>query len=137
MSNIKTKTEGNLLIVEIDGDLHSAEAIKVINQYYRNGIIQNAIWDFSHGSLLNTSDVELRAIANAAKKCADEGYRQGGKTVFVGNAAVEYGLLRMYTAIAETSGVSVEYNVFKTTEEAKTWIQTSTWQGHQEFKIHP
>lgn len=122
MSNISTQDEGDLLIVSITGDLHAAEAVETICRHYTNGIVKNVIWDFTNGSLLNTSNGEFRTIAAAVKKTVDDGYRQGGKTVFVGNATVEYGILRMYTAIAETSGVHIRYNVFRTVEEAKEWI---------------
>jgi len=125
MSTISTQNEGGLLIVNVVGDLHAAEAVATINRHYTNGVVKDVIWDFTHGLLLNTSDSEFRTIAAAVKKTVDDGYRQGAKTVFVGNATVEYGILRMYTAIAETSGVHIRYNVFRTVEEAKEWIAGS------------
>ena len=81
-------------------------------------------------------------MAKTAKMSLTEGSRRGGKTVFVGSIAktrkmvlsggktitvgsadCEYSLSRMYKVIAEVTGVPVKYNVCKTLEEAKSWIE--------------
>ena len=43
--------------------------------------------------------------------------------MYVGLADVEYGLLRMYSVIAEMAGVPIEYKVFRKLEEAHNWIK--------------
>jgi hypothetical protein len=65
----------------------------------------------------------FRAIARTAKKSAESGFRQGGKTAYVGDSDLKCGLLSMYAAIAEITGVPVKYNVFKTVDEARSWIE--------------
>lgn len=122
MPQITTRIEGALLIIEVHGDMVCSEAISVILEHYAHDTVKDVVWDFTNGSILKTTDSEFRSIALAVKRTVDQGYRKGGRTVFVGNETVEYGLLRMYTAIAETMGVNISYNVFKTLEEAKCWL---------------
>lgn len=50
------------------------------------------------------------------------GGRKSGKTAYIGKSEVNFGLLRMYTAIAELTGVNVEYFVFRSHDEARKWI---------------
>jgi len=40
----------------------------------------------------------------------------------VGTNDPEYGLMRMYSVIAEMAGVTIKYNVFRTIDEAKNWL---------------
>jgi hypothetical protein len=122
MAILDIKTVGNLLIVSVSGKLDADEVITVINEYYPNGIVKNVIWDLTNGSLLLISQHGFRRIAKAAKESVEGGARQGGKTAYVGLADVEYGLLRMYSAIAEMTGIPINYFVFKTFEEARVWI---------------
>lgn len=123
MAAIDTSIEGCLLIVSVTGDLSADETISVIREYYPAGTVRDVIWDLTSGSLLAISKNGFHAIAKAAKESVAGGSRQGGKTAYVGNADVEYGLLRMYTAIAEVTGVPIKYHVFKSLEEARSWME--------------
>jgi len=123
MATIDVKIEGSLLTMSVNGDLAAEEVIAAVKEFYPNGMVKDVIWEFTNGSMQSISRQGFDAIAKATKETLASGVRHGGKTVFVGNAAVEYGLLRMYTAIAELTGVSILYNVFKTIEEARSWIE--------------
>ena len=123
MATIDIKIEGNLLIVSISGDLTTTEIISIIREYYPTGNAKNVIWDLTNGSLHLISNNGYKEIASAAKQAVANGSRLGGKTAYVGNVDVEYGLMRMYTAIAEMTGVPIEYNVYKTLEKARSWIE--------------
>ena len=122
MATLDIKNAGDLLIVSVSGKLIANEVIDVINEHYPNGIVKDVIWDLTSGSLLLISQDGFRNIAKAAKKSLENGARQGGKTAYVGLADVEFGLLRMYSAIAEMTGIPIKYFVFKTIEEARIWI---------------
>ncbi|MEI6208984.1 MAG: hypothetical protein WCP20_19575 [Desulfuromonadales bacterium] len=122
MATIDIKSVGDLLILSVSGELSAEEVIAVVNEYYPNGIVKDVIWDLTNGSLQKMSQEDFKAIARAAKESVAQGFRQGGNTVYVGNSAVEYSLLSMYTAIAELTGVPITYHVFKTIEEVRTWL---------------
>jgi hypothetical protein len=123
MAKIDIKIVDNLLIVSVSGELTAEEVIAVVDEYYPKGIVKDVIWDLTNGSLQSISREGFKAIAIAAKRSVEGGFREGGKTAYVGGAEVEYGLLRMYKTIAEMTGVPVKYDVFKTVEEVKNWIE--------------
>ena len=122
MPTCNITTEGDLLIITVTGKLTAEDVISVINEYYPNGIVQDVIWNLTDGSMSLISKQGFQNIASAALTSLKGGARQGGKTVYVGLADVEYGLLRMYSAIAEMAGIPIEYRVFRTLEEARNWL---------------
>jgi len=123
MAVVYTKAVGDLLMVFVSGELTAEEVIAVVDEYYTNGIVKDVIWDLTNGSIKSLSLEDFREIAEAAKDSVISGSRQGGKTVYIGNSDVEYDLLRMYTEIAETTGVTAKYSVVKTIEEVRDWIE--------------
>lgn len=113
----------NLLIVTVSGSLTADEVIAVVNEYYSNGIVRDVIWDLTNGSLHSISHKGFKAIAKASKEAVACGARQDGKTVFIGDSDLKCGLLRMYSAIAEITGVPNKYDVIMTLDEARDWIE--------------
>lgn len=122
MAQIIAKREGTLLIMEVHGDMVCSDAVSAVSEHYANDTVKDVIWDFMDGSNLQMTDRDFKALASAVKKIVDQGYRKGGRTVLVGNKTVEYGLVRMYAIMAETMGVKISYNAFKTLDEAKRWL---------------
>ena len=125
MASFEITAEGNLLIVSVAGNLTAHEVIAVVNEYYSNGQVKDVIWDLTHATLHAISQVGFRNIARAAKESLATGARSGGKTAYVDDSMVEYGLLRMYTTIAQIMEVPVQYNVFRTMAEARSWMACS------------
>ncbi|MDD2733765.1 MAG: hypothetical protein PHF56_07470 [Desulfuromonadaceae bacterium] len=120
---IEIKITGDLLIATVTGDLAAKDVIAVIEEYYSGGIVKDVVWDFSNGSMKALSKQGFKEIASATVKALANGARQGGRTVFVANRDTEFGLMRMYIAIAEMTGVSVTYTVFRTLAEALRWLK--------------
>lgn len=122
MAVTETTIEGNLLIVSVTGDITAEEVIAVANTYYCHDHVKDVIWEFSNGSMKAITQDGYRRITKAVLVIMNKGYRQGGNTAFVGNSSLEYGLLRMYSSLAELTGIEIKYNVFNTLEEAKDWL---------------
>lgn len=122
MATVSIATEGGLLIVSVSGNLTAEEIISVVRDLYPVGRIKDVIWDLSNASLSSVSRMDFEKIARFAKTAVANGFRQRGKTACVGNSAAEFGLIHMYTSIAEMTGVPIGYSVFKTREEAREWI---------------
>ena len=131
MAKITTAIKDDLLTITVIGNLTAIDLIDVINAYYTSGKIIDVIWDLTDGSLQSITSDEFKTIAQAAKMATLAGTRKDGKTVFVGNTTSEYNMIRLYTVIAEISGVPVEYNVFRTIEDAKCWIGKNTLEAQQ------
>lgn len=123
MVTIDIKVAGDLLIATVNGDLIANEVIEVIEEYYPKGIIKDVIWDLTNGTMKTITNQEFKNIARATLESVSNGSRQGGRTVFVGNNDTEFGLMRMYTVIAEMTGVTITYTVFRTLAEALQWLK--------------
>jgi hypothetical protein len=122
MAAIIVKSEGSLLVVYVSGILTAEEVTSVFEKHYTNEVIKDVIWDISIGSLGSITEDGYKAIARAANDAISSGSRKGGKTAFVGHDDIEYGLLKMYTAIAIETGVPTKYHVFRTIGKARDWI---------------
>lgn len=122
MTTIATKIENSLLIVTVTGNITAKELIAVVLEHYPTGNVKDVIWDLTNGSLQSISKGGFKAIAQTSKMAVASGSRQSGKTAFVGSVDSEYKISRIYTVIAEVTGVPIKYNVFKSIEEAKYWI---------------
>jgi hypothetical protein len=123
MATVDIKYENDLLIVTITGNVTFNEMVDVILEHYKSTITMDVIWDLTNGSMRLISDIDLKKIATMAKKAVTGRSRQGSKTAFVGNSDGEHAILRLYTVIAEITGVPVKYNVFMTMEDARCWIE--------------
>lgn len=123
MATIDITTEGSLLIATVTGNITADELLAVVLEYYPNNIVKDVIWDLTNGSLESISQDGFSEIAKTTKMAVEGGTRQGGKTVFVGSVEREYALSRIYKVIAEVTGVPIKYNVFKTVEEARNWLE--------------
>lgn len=122
MAIIDITYKGTLLVVSVTGNISADEIVAVVTEHYPNGIVKDAIWDLTNGSLQSISRSGFQKIAKASFASVAGGARQGGKTAYVGSADVEFGLLRMYSAFAEMTGTHIKYNVFKSIEDAESWI---------------
>jgi len=123
LATINSNIEDSLLIISVTGDLTADDILAVVSEHYQTGLVKDVIWDLTHGTAHSISQYNFEAMSRAIKVALAKGVRQGGKTAIVGNDIVEYGLMRMYSVLVEITEVHIEYNVFKTLEEAKNWVK--------------
>jgi hypothetical protein len=123
MATIDITTEGSLLIATVTGNITADELLAVVLEYYPNNIVKDVIWDLTNGSLRSISQDGFSEIAKTTKMVIEGETRRSGKTVFVGSVDREYALSRIYKVITEVTGVPIKYNVFKTIEEARNWLE--------------
>jgi len=122
MSSIDIKTEGSLLVLTVTGNVVTDHVVAIVNEYYSNGIVKDVIWDYTNGSLLSVSQTDFNRIIAAIINSLASGSRANGRTAYVGDRTVEFGILRMFTVSGETQGITIPYNVFRTIEEARRWL---------------
>ena len=123
MANINTVIEGNLLIVNVTGKLTADEAIAVIKEFYPSGLVKDVIWDLTNGTMGSISFGGFHEMARTAKMVISFGARMNGRTVFVGVTDEDHTVNKMYTVIAEVTGVPVTYKVCRTIDEARNWLK--------------
>jgi len=123
MSTIGIVTEGNLLIVTVTGELTADEAIAVVKEYYPTNLIKDVIWDLTNGTMKSISFAGFHEMAKTAKMVVSFGARKNGRTVFVGTNDEDYSVNKMYTVMAEVTGVPISYKVFRAIDEARNWLR--------------
>ena len=124
MATIEIKSEGDLLILSVTGNLTAEEIEAVIQGHYQKTSVKDVIWDLTNGSILTISNSSFKDLAKAVKDSLVSGARKGGKTAYVGSVDVEYGILHMCVAFADMVKVPISYNVFRTIEKARSWISS-------------
>lgn len=107
-------------IFVVHGELAADEIIRAIQTEYADNPTTHILWDLSAGSLDHITIDGFRRVAAVAKRIRLTGPH--AKTAYVGGGDLGYGLLRMYTAVAEAAGIPVRYEVFRTRGEAMDWI---------------
>ena len=123
MATIDMITEGNLLIVTVSGDLTADEVIAVVKEYYPTNQVKDVIWDLTNGTMKSISFAGFHEMAITTKMVVSFGARKNGRTVFVGTTDEDYSVNKMYTVMAEVTGVPISYKVFRTIDEARNWMR--------------
>ena len=95
--------------------------LKEITDFYDGDPTPHNVWDFSEADLSEINTDQIRGVAEFAKRSDPE--RKGGRTALVSGLNHNYAYSRMYETFAEMSGVSAETQVFRSMEDALTWIQ--------------
>lgn len=122
MKHTKIEIIGNLLTVTIKGNLLASDVIAVVTKQYPNPVVKNVIWDFTEGTVAKITKQGFTEIAGATLQVMKSGARQGGKTAYVGLSDTDFGLMRMYSSMAEMAGIPINYSVFRTLDAAMVWI---------------
>jgi hypothetical protein len=108
---------GSIVEFLVEGNSNIQEILDIISNQYRN-FSTGILWNFAKGSNSSLSPDEMIRIANMVKKHAIH-----KRTAYIGSVDLEYGILRMYEAYAETSAVAPEMKVFRDRNEALQWIK--------------
>ena len=118
--SIRHDPEADLTVFTVHGPLDADEVIQAVTLEYATSPTLRILWDLTHSSVDHISPDGFRRIAAMAKNTRLGG--RGAKTAYVGSEDLEYGLLRMYAALAEVAGVKAQYDVFRTLPEAFHWL---------------
>lgn len=119
MADINRELYDDLLILRVTGELSFEELVEVIKVHFP-GMTRDLIWDFRDGTLKSVAAAQLERIPAIVRQNMPN--RVGGKTAYVAATDVDFGLWRMYTAIASYNRMPYEYNVFRDYVEALKWI---------------
>lgn len=119
--NIKIDTGKDLTTFTVEGVLTAAEILQYSSEYYEKSPTKYVLWDATAGSVSKITNEEFSKIAKYMKKYTKK--RAGGKTALVGRFDIDFGLARQYGAYAEIEQLPVEYQIFRSVEEAMKWLQ--------------
>ena len=119
MADIVRELHDDLLILRVTGELSFDELLVAIKDHFPS-ITRDLVWDFREGTFRSVSSAQLERIPAIVRQHMPN--RAGGKTAYVASADVDFGLWRMYTAIASYNKMPYDYSVFRDYAEALHWI---------------
>ncbi len=110
----------DLTTIIVSGKVSTPELMDALKDFYNDKFTAKLLWDFSDADF----DADFHG-APAYAGCVLEKLRapaQGGKTAFVLSDGYWFGMGRMFETLSVLSQHAVLYNVFKTNDEAKAWL---------------
>jgi hypothetical protein len=124
MANITVEQVHGVTIVQISGKLTFEETIDTIKNYYHMAT-RHIIWDFTDEDATPITPDQFRKIISTANEYLP--FKEGGKTAYVSTADNTSGMTRMFSVLAEFSGISYPYGAFRDFEEAVEWLHSPTY----------
>ena len=112
--------EKDLTIVTVEGVITADDLLDWGNSYYEGQITPLILWDVTNADLSTLQGDQLRKIAEAMSRVSEG--RRGGKTAFVYDKPLEFGIGRMFQAYSEMEAMPFEVQSFKSFDEAKAWL---------------
>lgn len=109
-----------LSIYTITGNISDEELAKEVELFYLNDPTPLVLCDFRNSDVSGLSNAFFQRILYISKKY--EHKRKLGKTAFVVNDDISFGLGRMYQSYSEIYDLPIVSRIFKDFDEAKDWL---------------
>ena len=114
----------NLTTFIVHNEVTADDALEAIKPIYEDPHLRptlNMLWDYREGSPdPSIKDEDLEKIISYLSKHA--GKRAGGKTAIVARTDFEYDVSKKYEFFTKLQGLSISIEVFRTLDEAMTWL---------------
>ena len=116
----KYETEKDLTIVTAEGAISADDLLDWGNSYYEGRITPLILWDVTKADLSGIQSDKLRKIAEIMSRISEA--RRGGKTAFVYDNPLEFGIGRMFQAYSEMEDMPFQVQSFRNFHEARKWL---------------
>ena len=116
----KYETEKDLTIVTVEGAISADDLLDWGNSYYEGQITSLILWDVTKADLSGLQSDKLRKIAEIMSRISEA--RRGGKTGFVYDNPLEFGIGRMFQAYSEMEDMPFQVQSFRSFHEARKWL---------------
>lgn len=113
-------TEKDLTIVIAEGLITADDLLDWGNNYYQGRVTSLILWDVTNADLSTLQADQLREIAENMRQISE--VRRDGKTAFVYDKPLEYGIGRMFQAYSEMEHIPFEVQSFQSFDEARKWL---------------
>jgi len=115
--------EGGLAVFTVRGMVSAEMYAQTIQDFYDQGpVTKNVLWDLTESTLDHLRTEDVKQIGRVPRKFVAE--RAGGKTAIVAPTDLAFGLARMYEFSAEPAEVPFAVKVYRSMEEAVTWLSS-------------
>ena len=116
----KYDMEKDLTTVTVEGVVKADDLLNWGDYYYKGQITTLILWDVTNADFSALQANQLHEIAENISRISE--VRRGGKTAFVYDKPLEYGIGRMFQAYSEMEDMPFEVQSFQSFEEATTWL---------------
>ena len=125
MSSIVThiEREKELTTHTLEGKINGKDIITTIEEYYMGSPTRDVIWDYTETQFSNCKDESIQTIVIVAAKYAK--LRVGGKNALILPGDLQFGLGRVFEALAEAEDLPIPTRSFRSIQEAVQWLNES------------
>lgn len=110
----------DLTIFTVVGQSSFEEQLHALEQFYSNNPTANEIWDFTQADPVTITSTEIQKLITYTKQWAHK--RPAGKTAFIANTELKFGLSRMSAALMDNGDIPWIADVFENNQDALEWI---------------
>jgi len=113
-------TTKDLTVFSVTGVFTLDKVFPVVKVFYDGSPTRHVLWN-----LLDTTDIQLTSEEServASYKPRFEGERASGKTAFVAQKDILFGISRMFEMQSECKGAPFPIMVFRNMDEAYQWL---------------
>jgi len=89
-------------------------------RHYARTVTSLHLWDLTKADLSEISTGDIIATVERTKMVVDK--RKGGKSALVCRDGLEFGLCRMGETYSEIHKIPVEYQTFRSLDQAREWL---------------
>ncbi len=110
----------DLTVFKVTGVLSFDEVLPVVKDFYDGDPTKHVLWDLIDTTEVQLTSEEVEAIANFSPRY--EGKRASGKTAFVAQKDILFGLSRMFEIQSSIRESPFPIMVFRSIDEAHQWL---------------
>ncbi len=118
-----TDKSKHLTVFKVTGKLDFERAMLAIEAFYAENPTKNVIWDMTETTDIQITSREVEALAQFEPRY--EGKRASGKTAFVAQKDVLFGLSRMFEIRSNIKKAPYTVCVFRNMDDAYKWFEKS------------
>jgi len=110
----------DLNVFKVTGALSLDKIMPVVKAFYEGDPTRHVLWD-----LIDTTDIQLTSeeVETVAKfKPRFVGKREAGKTAFVAQKDIAFGLSRMFQIQSDVHQAPITVRVFRSIDDARQWF---------------
>ena len=110
----------DLTVNTAEGVLTIDEIIDAVKSYLSDNPTSKVLWDFSRADGAGISLEDLMLLYDIVRRTATENVKR--KVAIVVSRDVGFGISRMAESQAGIAGITADYNVTRSLEDAMTWL---------------
>ena len=121
--SFQVEEEKDLTVFKVTGALRFDEVMAAVQSFYADNPTKHVLWDLLGITDIQLTSEEVEQIASYQPRY--DGEREPGKTAFVAQKDLLFGLSRMFELQSEGQHAPYPVMVFRSLDEAFRWFEES------------